>query len=520
MLRTIILLPDGAEISSGTGSAIAIQKSTITECVNGENELTIGSVCANQFKATIFAPEGQLNIETGTEVEVVKEDNGGQRYPVGRFILDKPTRATANTFSVTGYDRVSKLDKDLTAWLSGLAGWPYSLNAFAFEVCKACGVPFKEADVPNKDFQIQKFTRTAVTGRQLMRWLGEICCSFCRADREGYIEFAWYSNQEVEIMPTGDRYYFQNGLTFENYEVAKVDAVQIRLADSENGALWPYVEGATNSYIITGNAILNRQINQSLLPYLDVIQNRLQSATYTPCKVEIPASMDISAGDIIKITDKNGKSITTYVMTKTQSGQKDTLESTGSARRDSTSAANNKSQQGREAAMENYAGSAARQALDNQTWQEAFNKWTDGGRIQGVFAEDGVWIINAAAAVIRNLVADIITAGRLKSKDGKTYIDLDTGEIVSVADNGTKVVVSKGMVSVYNSAGIQRVRIDRLGDDNHYLVGLNDNSGNLAGGLGVFNDDFGIFASDGQSVIGGPVGWKTIDGVTYLVKGA
>lgn len=508
MLKTIIKLPDGTELSSGANHQNAIQRVTLTECVNSGENLILGSTCANALEATLFTPRGGLSLQAGTEVTVYKDD-GNTKTKVGVFVLDKPTRPTANTFSVTGYDRVSKLDKDLTAWLSGLAGWPYSLNAFAIEVCKACGVPFKETDVPNKDFQIQKFTRTAVTGRQLMRWLGEICCSFCRADREGYIEFAWYSNREIEITPTGDRYYFQNGLTFENYEVAKVDAVQLRLADSENGALWPAAAEGANSYIVTGNPILNARITEELLPYLQVIQNRLSGAIYTPCKVEIPASMDVAAGDIIKITDKNGKSFNTWIMTKTQSGQKDTLESTGSVRRDSTAAVNNKSQQ-----------DAAKQVLDNQTWQEMFNKWTDGGRIQGVFAEDGVWVINAAAAVIRNLIANMITAGRLKSKDGKSYFDLDTGEIVSVADNGTKVVVNKGTVSVYNSAGIQRVRIDRLGDDNHYLVGLNDNSGNLAGGLGVFNDDFGIFASDGQSVIGGPVGWKTIDGVTYLVKGA
>lgn len=406
MLKTIIQLPDGTEISSGTGSAIAIQKSTITECVNSENELTIGSVCANQFKATIFTPKGQLTIDAGTEVLVLKEDDSGQRYPVGRFILDKPTRASANTFSVTGYDRISKLDKDLSQWLAGLTGWPYSLNSFAFEVCRACGVPFKETDVPNKDFQIQQFTRTAVTGRQLMRWLGEICCSFCRVDREGNIEFSWYSNREIEITHTGNRYYFQNGLTFENYEVAKVDAVQLRLADSENGALWPTAAEGANSYIITGNAILNRQITDDLIPYLEVIKSRLQGATYTPCKVELPASMDIHAGDIVKITDANGKSITTFAMTKTQSGQKDTLESTGSARRDNSGSVNNPTQ--REQAAE---------AVNNQTQAELFNKLTDGGKIQGIQMIDGKWYINA----------ETIAAGILRSRDGGVYIDLDNG---------------------------------------------------------------------------------------------
>jgi hypothetical protein len=51
--------------------------------------------------------------------------------------------------------------------------------------------------------------------------------------------------------------------------------------------------------------------------------------------------MDIRAGDAVTITDRSGKQITTYVMTKTQAGQLDTLESTGSHRRDSSTAVNN-----------------------------------------------------------------------------------------------------------------------------------------------------------------------------------
>ena len=120
--------------------------------------------------------------------------------------------------------------------------------------------------------------------------------------------------------------------------------------------------------------------------------------------------------------------------------------------------------------------------------------------------------------MIRNLSADVITAGRLWSKDRKTYIDLDTGEIVSVADDGTKVVVRKGQISVINSVGVERVGIMRAGDDNHYVVGLNDNSGGFAGGVGVFGDQFAVFAYDGNQISGGPTRWKTIDGVQYLVR--
>ena len=420
MLKTIITLPDGTEISSGKVSANVIQSVTLTHCVNNGEELTLGSACANALEATLFTPKGGLTIEAGTEVAVHKEDPTGARTQVGIFMLEKPTRPSANTMKITGYDRVSKLDKDLTAWLSGLAGWPYTLTAFAGMVCSACGLTFKASAVPNGDFLIYQFSRTSVTGRQLMQWLGEICARFCRATADGEIEFAWYTDSGKTISSNGERYYFQNGLTYEDFSTAAIDAVQIRLADSENGALWPAAADGANSYIITGNPILISRVTEELEPVLANIKAALAGVRYTPCKVSTPAVMDIHAGNTVQITDKNGKTITAYVMTKTQTGQKETLECTGSRRRESSTAVNNQSTCGAAAA-------AARNAFAGMTAEQMFNKLTDNGKIKGIFSRGNVWVINADVAEITNLVADMITAGILRSKDGGVYIDLDNG---------------------------------------------------------------------------------------------
>lgn len=450
MLKTVIILPDGTEVSSGSGNVNAIQKSTIIECVNSGEELTIGSTCANSFEATLFTPNGDFSIPAGTEVKVAKEDENGARWDVGVFIMEKPTRLTANTMKLMGYDRVSKLDKDLTSWLSGLAGWPYALNTFANMICSACGIPFKSSSVPNGDYQIQKFTRSSVTGRQMMRWLGEICCSFCRADANGNIKFAWYTPAEVEITPTGDSYYFQNGLTYEDYEVIPVEAVQIRLADSENGALWPMLSDGINSYIITGNPFLTRNLDQTILqPILNNILARLASVSYRPCKVDLPASMNIHAGNTVQITDKNGITFTGYVMTKTQSGQKDTLECTGSARRDSSSAVNNKTQAEKDAAMENYASSVASKAVKAQTADEILRRLTNDYQIQGIWQENGQWYFNAQAVHVLNLVAELITAGRLQSVNKKTVFDLDNGIIYATDGEHNEIEITAGHIFGY-----------------------------------------------------------------------
>ncbi len=426
MLKTIIKLPDGTEISSGSNSVNAIQSVTLTECVNSGEDLTIGSTCANALEVTLITPGGVLDIPAGTRVTVLKQDGDNAPMQVGVFNLEKPTRPSANRMKLTGYDRVAELDKDLTDWLHALNKqdeWNYTLTEFASVVCAACGLTFKVTDVPNAGFPVPRFTRSAVTGRQIMQWLGEICCRFCRADVEGNIEFAWYEPSGKTITPEGELYYLQNGLSYEDYTTQKINAVRLRLANSTDGALWPAAVDGENSYIITDNAILNARITEDLLPHLLVIQEELADIAYTPCKVTVPICLDIRAGSIVEVYNKKGVPLTMLVMTKTTKGQMDTLECTGNRRRDTAAAVNSQSQSATAAA-------AAQNAFAGMTQEQIFKKLTDDGKIEGLYMLDGQLYINASYIKTGEFLANLITAGVLKSKDGSTfYLDLDKGEL-------------------------------------------------------------------------------------------
>lgn len=345
MLKIILTLPDGSEISSGANSDIAVLSAKLTQCVNDAQELSLGAACANMLEVDLQAPEGGLQVAAGDELTVYKEDDSGQRHLVGIFITEKPTRVSANTLRLTAYDRVTKLDKNLTDWLTGLDGWPYSLLTFAGMVCAACGLTLMDSSIPNGDYPVQAFSANGITGRKLMQWAGQIAGRFCRATTDGNIEFAWYTPSGVTITPDGDRFYYQSGLSYEDYQVAPIEKVQLRLTEDDIGAVWPDESGEKNTYIISGNYLLTTDNTDTLIPLAQTLYEQLKSVTYTPCKVKIPACMDIQAGNTVSITDKNGKTFTTYVMTKTQSGGLDTLECTGSRRRNSSTAVHNESYQ-------------------------------------------------------------------------------------------------------------------------------------------------------------------------------
>lgn len=402
MLKTIIVLPDGRELSSGMGTQNAVRRVTVTQCVNEDRELTLGSACANMVEAELITPGGGLTVTAGEELTVYREDEAGRRYKLGLFTAEKPTRPTANTMRVTAFDRMIRLDRDMRLWLEALTDWPYTVNDFTALLCAECGLQLKNAALPNGEYRIPKFTAESLTGRTLVKWLGQISGCFARITADGELEFAWFTpNTGVSIGPraiagaalgisyvetelsleaayidaeaVGERltvtspairavsgggelhleidrahtqfFYYQNSLSYEDYTVAAAEKVQLQQTDEDVGCVYPQgLAGEANTYRITGNYLLTATNAASLEPVAESLYARLRSVTYTPCKVVIPANPHIHAGDIVRILDKNGRVLTAYVMKKTQQGQRDTLECTGSPTRDSTTAVNNRSE--------------------------------------------------------------------------------------------------------------------------------------------------------------------------------
>lgn len=524
MLKTTMIWPTdsggSAEVSSGSDSVNAIQSITITECVNSGEQLTLGSVCASMIEAKIFAPGGALELNAGSEVTVYRSD-GNKNYPVGVYIMEKPTRPTANTVKITGYDFVTKLDKDLTAWLNSLNGWPYKLLDFAGMVCTACGLGLVNTEIPNGNFLVQKFTRDSVTGRQLMQWIGELCCRFCRVNRNNpvQLEFAWYESSGKSLAPSGENYYFQNSLSYEDFKTEPIDAVQLKLAESDGGAVWPVVPETYNRYVITGNPLLSGNLQADIEPVLNTILSELDGFSYTPCKVSVPANMDLRAGHTVAVTDKNGKSFTACIMTKTQAGQKDTLECTGSYRRD-TAAANSAQ------TTSAIAAAAAQNALNGLTHEQVYKKLTNNGAIQGIYVQDGKWYVNAELAQIVNLVADSIASGKLKSKDGGLVFDLDDNILWSYDTNtGTTVTIQYGYFSIRDASGNMRAVVGQLYDmernENIFSVSVTNGAGAIFA-IDSYSDDIKVtvpLKSNPSETKQLSVRWKDNGDGTYTLTG-
>ncbi len=351
MLRTLIRLSNGTEISSGSDASMNIRSCTITQCCNSGDELTIGSVCAACVEMVVETPANTFR--AGDTFTLYKVDAAGNRTQIGIFNVFEPERKGDRLYKVTAYDNVIKLDKDLTEWILDNVAQYSDVRSFIDAVCVQCGIaPFNTHPQYNNDIHyIPCFEPTeSVTGRKLMQWVGEMLGYFCIAMPNGELSLRWYRNSTSVILTsgTGNRFRLQGTYKRKN-EILPVSSVVIRKSDGR-GAGYSISGDTTNPYVIKDNPLLSTKDLSILYRVAVIIMQRLDADRgifagdstdqLVACEVSTPASLDINVGDIIVVDEQENEEDDVHVprnymriMTKIQKGQKDTLQCVGSYRR-------------------------------------------------------------------------------------------------------------------------------------------------------------------------------------------
>ena len=335
MLKTLLVLPDGTELSSGVRNTDNVKSASRTNSVNNGTELTLGSVCASVLDVKISVLDGSLSIAESSDITVYEVDDSENKTKIGLYRVEKPTRSSANTYKITSYDHIVKLDKDVSEWFNALDAWPYTLYDFAKLLCEECGLVLKNETLINGEHLIQKFSASGITGRRLMEYVGQVCCRFGRVTTDGQFEFAWY--QTGKSITTSE--FYLNSLTYEDYSTQLIERVQVRTTRNDVGTIYP--QTGSNTYVIEGNPLLIAESAEDLQTVVQTIYEELSGITYTPCKCSLFYPSGVDVGDIVTITDRNGVSITTYVMSSVIEGQKQTIQCVGSYSRESVTFKNN-----------------------------------------------------------------------------------------------------------------------------------------------------------------------------------
>ena len=350
MLQPILTLPSGTELKGGSPGS-AVKSLTLHTAVNAGQEFTIGSAFSDYIEAEIWAdPGGSLQITAGDALTYYRQDDAGNRTKVGIFYAEKPTRTKRNSYKVTAYDTMSKLDADFSGWLhANQAQFPKTIWQLVQLACQRAGVALASSSLPiNGSYSVQAFYADDLTCRQIISWAAEAAGCYAHMNADGKLQFLTYTDKRstAKITPDGasnSTTYYADSLSYEDYTVKAIEKVQIRQSDSDVGVIYPDSTTATNTYAVQGNLLLTTGTEANLKSVVQNLYNVLKNVTYTPCKVAVPSSSGLACGQIVHVKDARGREFDTYLMSATISSGKASFESVGSASRESSSAVNSQS---------------------------------------------------------------------------------------------------------------------------------------------------------------------------------
>ncbi len=374
MLKTIILLPDGRELSSGAEGA-AILDTAVRSAVNEGTQLNLGAVCPTKLTCRITGGNA-LSVKAGDTLTVYRL-LGSTRHKLGVFLAGQPRYSGTDTLEITAEDRLCLLEKDLSEWLDSLDGWPYTLGELADMACAACGLELDRTALLSAGCPVGKFSGQGVTGKRLLSWIGELGGCFLQADPDGNARFGWYAPLPyTELLPTaadapteyckGDlfldvsanaddrgglilpempavyaeenlhltlpkRIFCYAGSVNVGQPVEKIARVYLRSGGA--GTAVPE-DSALNTYTVSSSLLLNAIEKADLPTVAQELLHRLEGLAYTPCTLKIPASAMVEPGSLVQVGDLQGNRFVTCVMKTVTENHRTTLSATGDVRRD------------------------------------------------------------------------------------------------------------------------------------------------------------------------------------------
>ena len=377
MLRNKLVRSDGTIIDSSV-----IISCEFTEEVNSSENLSVGNVTSSEINLEIRSSD---MVEQGEVLNYYIIEDGVEK-PIGVFNAEKPTVASRTSIKFSAYDNIIKSEKVFSEWLrDNQSLFPMTLAELVTNACEYCGLTLATTAFPLCETEISAFYADGITCRQILAWASAIAGRFVRANSNGEIEFAWYTDatnytvapskvdatNSVSVSDDGDGNvnvvgdvatvfdddagnvsvempavkalynngvvslaaevtvpYKQGGLSYEAYTTDLIERVQIKQSDDDIGVIYPG-DIMGNCFVISGNMLLATCGIDVITQVAKHLYEQLCTISYVPAKISLSRTIMIRAGDVINIHDPKGTEITTYVMKVSVTPSGTNVESTG-----------------------------------------------------------------------------------------------------------------------------------------------------------------------------------------------
>lgn len=292
--------------SSTTLSGSTIKSISLEETVNSTEALTIGSACSNKITVRLMNPPTDIDYENSSftvlaQLKIAEDPIRHEGIPLGKFYV--AAAETSNDFknlTLTAYDGFYKMSGKYSSNLTGTTTLQAVYNDLKTQLYENCGITLKARTLPQ--YTLSGFPQLDLTYAQAVGYVAGCLGEFARFDRNGELEFAWYSNSGILI----DRSQQYMG-GFKRTTDKTLTVTSISTGTGEN----PIVRGSGANGINLN--FENPYITDAMA---DAIYTKVNGFTYTPCQVKWRGSPAIQAGDMVQALDQDSTPHTVLIMSQ------------------------------------------------------------------------------------------------------------------------------------------------------------------------------------------------------------
>jgi hypothetical protein len=293
--------------SSTVLTGTTIQDITLDEVVNSTEVLTMGCACSNKITVNLIDVPTDIDYENSSfvaEVGLLIPDSPvsyTEWIPLGKFyVSDAETTNDFKNLKLTAYDGFYKMTGKYNANVSTETTLQAVYDDFKSQLYSNCGIVLKDRVCPSYAIT---FPFIDVTYQQAAAYIAGCFGEFARFDRNGKLEFAWYTDGGVEV----DRsLQYMGGFKRTTEKQLVVTSVSTGTKDN------PIVkgEGANGTSITFENPYITDTMASDIF-------TKVNNLTYTPCEVKWRGNPAVQSGDVVRVLDKTGYPHNVLVMSRT-----------------------------------------------------------------------------------------------------------------------------------------------------------------------------------------------------------
>ena len=170
----------------------------IEDSTSNDNSFDIGAVIIGQLTLNInnmyddyseydFTDAKINNVKVGLKLD----DETVESLQYGHYTVNE-TKYNGSIITLTAYDNMYKFDQPYT---KSTLSYPATLLQIVQDACSKCDVQLGSFDFSHSDFVVQNRPEDeSITFRNILQWVAQISCCYCKIDPQGRLIFGWYDN--------------------------------------------------------------------------------------------------------------------------------------------------------------------------------------------------------------------------------------------------------------------------------------------------------------------------------------